>query len=264
MELSQFVPNSDQPFDYTNRVVFITGAAQGLGLAMAWRFAQAGATLVLCDVNEPLLKASSEAIEQVSKRRVLHSRVNVAASAEVDAWVAGAVDMHGRCDVLVNSAGIIRDGRIENTSDAQWHDVLDVNLSGTFYTTRAVVPHMKKHQYGRILSLTSMSWRGNFGQVNYSASKAGVVGLTRTIALEVARHAVTCNAIAPGLIDTPMLGSMNDAARGRLIAGIPAKRVGRPDEIASAALFLCSSEAGYINGVILDVDGGIGIGASVR
>lgn len=257
-------PSSCPPFDYTNRVVLITGAAQGLGLAMAWQFAAAGATLALCDVNESLLRSNAEAIAQSSMRRVMWSRLDVAVSAEVDGWVSEVIEGLGRCDVLVNSAGIIRDTRVEKMSDHEWDEVLGVNLSGVFYALRAVVPHMKEQQYGRILSLTSMSWRGNFGQANYSASKAGVVGLTRTIALEVARHAVTCNAIAPGLIDTPMLASMNGAARDKLISGIPAKRVGTPAEIASAALFLCSSEAAYVNGVILDVDGGIGIGASVR
>ena len=123
---------------------------------------------------------------------------------------------------------------------------------------------MRQRTYGRVLSFSSMSWRGNFGQANYVAAKAGVVGLTRGFALEGARHGVTANAIAPGLIETPMLASMNGPAREKLVGKVPMRHTGRPEDIAAAAAFLCSAEAGYITGVVLDVDGGIGIGSSIR
>jgi 3-oxoacyl-[acyl-carrier protein] reductase len=133
-----------------------------------------------------------------------------------------------------------------------------------FNCCRAVVPTMKAQRYGRILSLSSMSWRGNFGQANYAAAKAGVVGLARTIALEGAPHGITSNVIAPGLIDTPMLASMNAAGRAKLAARIPMGHIGTPDDIAEAAAYLCADSAAYVTGVVLDVDGGIGVGASVR
>jgi 3-oxoacyl-[acyl-carrier protein] reductase len=166
--------------------------------------------------------------------------------------------------VLVNNAGIIRDNRVELISDEDWSAVLAVNLSAAFYGIRAVMPFMKERSYGRILSFSSMSWRGNFGQANYVAAKAGIIGMTRTIALEGARSGITANAIAPGLIETPMLASMNGPARDKLVRKVPLGHTGRPEDIAAGAAFLASPEAGYITGVVLDVDGGIGIGSSIR
>ena len=149
-------------------------------------------------------------------------------------------------------------------TDDDWQAVVDVNLRGMFHCCRAVFGHMKQRRYGRILSLSSMSWRGNFGQVNYAAAKAGIIGAARTIALEGASSGITSNVIAPGLIDTPMLASMKTAARDKLISRVPAGHTGQPGDIAEAAAYLCSEQAGYITGVVLDVDGGIGIGSSAR
>jgi 3-oxoacyl-[acyl-carrier protein] reductase len=166
--------------------------------------------------------------------------------------------------VLVNNAGIIRDNRIEKITDADWDAVIGVSLKGAFLCSRAAFAGMRARGYGRILSFSSMSWHGNFGQSNYVAAKAGIVGLTRTMALEGARDGITANAIAPGLIETPMLASMNDAARDLLIGKVPMKHTGDPSDIAEAAAFLASEGAGYISGVVLDVDGGISIGSSIR
>lgn len=249
---------------YTDQVVLVTGGAQGLGAAMAERFAAEGAIVAIADVNEVAAADLARRLDKQYGRTCLSHAVDVTSSENVTAWVEAVAGSHGRIDVLVNNAGIIRDNRIEDIDDGDWHSVLDVSLSGAFFCTRAVLPHMRERNYGRIVSFSSMSWRGNFGQANYVAAKAGIVGLTRTIALETARQGITANAIAPGLIETPMLASMNAPAREKLVAKVPQRRTGQPDDIAEAAAYLCSPAAGYVSGVVLDVDGGLGIGSSIR
>lgn len=249
---------------FLGRTVAITGAAQGLGLAMASRFAAEGASLALVDRNEGALVAAAEELRREHGVSVSHAIVDVTESAPVNEWIESVEREHGGVDVLVNNAGIIRDNRIERITDADWDTVVDVSLKGAFYCSRAVFPGMRERGYGRIVSFSSMSWRGNFGQSNYVAAKAGLVGLTRTMALEGARDGITANAIAPGLIETPMLASMNDRAREMLIGKVPMKHAGDPSDIAEAAAFLASEAAGYITGIVLDVDGGISIGSSVR
>jgi len=249
---------------YQGRVVAITGAAQGLGLAMATRFAAEGATIALADVNEQALTEAAGTIADAHDAKLRTDRVDVTASAQVNAWIDGIIADLGRLDVLVNNAGIIRDNRVEDITDDDWHAVIDVSLTGGFHCARAAFGPMKRQGYGRIVSFSSMSWRGNFGQTNYVAAKAGIVGMTRTLALEGARHGITANAIAPGLIETPMLASMNGPARDKLTHKIPMRHTGRPEDIAEAAAFLASEDAGYITGIVLDVDGGISIGSSIR
>ncbi|MFF1305988.1 SDR family oxidoreductase [Streptomyces sp. NPDC058307] len=249
---------------YQGRVVAITGAAQGLGLAMAARFAGEGATVALADVNEQALTDAARTITDAHDAELRTDVVDVTRSAQVNDWIAGVTDALGHLDVLVNNAGIIRDNRVEDITDDDWHAVIDVSLTGGFHCARAAFGPMKRQGYGRIVSFSSMSWRGNFGQTNYVAAKAGIVGMTRTLALEGARHGITANAIAPGLIETPMLASMNGPARDKLTNKIPMRHTGRPEDIAEAAAFLASEAAGYITGVVLDVDGGISIGSSIR
>ncbi|MEU1994082.1 SDR family NAD(P)-dependent oxidoreductase [Nocardia gamkensis] len=249
---------------YTDQVVLVTGGAQGLGAAMAERFAAEGAIVAIGDVNDVAAHDLADRLEKEFGRACLAHPVDVTSSEDVNAWVEAVAGTHGRIDVLVNNAGIIRDNRIEDIDDNDWHSVVDVSLSGAFFCARAVLPHMRSRGYGRIVSFSSMSWRGNFGQANYVAAKAGIVGLTRTIALETARQGITANAIAPGLIETPMLASMNAAARDKLIAKVPQRKTGQPQDIAEAAAYLCSPAAGYVSGVVLDVDGGLGIGSSIR
>jgi 3-oxoacyl-[acyl-carrier protein] reductase len=231
---------------------------------MAHRFAAEGASVMIGEINEA---AGAELAAELADKHgvVAEARaLDVTRSAEVDDWVRQVHADHGRIDVLVNNAGIIRDNRATDIDDADWHAVLDTSLSATFFCIRAVLPVMQERRYGRILSFSSMSWRGNFGQANYVAAKAGIVGLTRTIALEGARRGITANAIAPGLIETPMLASMNGPAREKLVAKVPLGHTGEPSDIAEAAAYLCSPAAGYVTGVVLDVDGGISIGSSIR
>jgi 3-oxoacyl-[acyl-carrier protein] reductase len=239
----------------------VTGAAQGLGRAMAERFSREGARLAICDINADGIKETAAACDPAL---TAPSVVDVTDPDQVRDWTAATLGSFGQIDALVSNAGIARDNRLERMTDDEWQSVVDVSLRGMFHCCRAVFTHMKERRYGRILSLSSMSWHGNFGQANYAAAKAGVIGAARTIALEGAGYGITSNVIAPGLIDTPMLAAMNPAAREKLAGRVPVRHIGQPADIAEAAAYLCSEQAGYVTGIVLDVDGGISIGSSTR
>jgi 3-oxoacyl-[acyl-carrier protein] reductase len=238
-------------FDFSDRVVLVTGAAQGIGLAICEGFLASGATLVALDRDAATLKGAF-----ADRDDVLALAVDVADAEAVADAVARAVERWGRVDVAVNNAGITRDTVVWKMSDAQWREVLDVHLSGTFHVTRAVIPHMRAAAFGRIINVTSYTGlHGNVGQANYAAAKAGLIGFTKTVAKEVARFGITVNAISPAAA-TAMLAAVPPEKLAELQAEVPQGRFAEPSEISAAVSFLASAEAGYITGVVLPVDGG--------
>ncbi len=237
------------------RVVLITGAGRGIGAAIARRFAAEGARLALVDVNAGQLQSFAAELE-ADGCQVLPISADITDKARVEQLMAEVTDHFGRLDVLVNNAGIIRDGFISKISEQDWDQVIDVNLKGAFLCCQAAFPTLKAQQYGKIVNIVSRAWLGNIGQANYSASKGGLVSLTRTLALEFARFQINVNAVAPGLIDTPMSQSMPEEARARLIRMQPTGKMGKVEDIAAAVAFLASDDAVFITGQVLHVDGG--------
>ena len=234
------------------RVALVTGAARGIGAATARTFAAHGARLALLD-REP------EALERVAAEiGGVPYPADVTDAAAVGRAVDDAVARWGRVDILVNNAGILRDAALADVTEEDWSKTLDVNLRGPMVCARAVVPHMKAAGFGRILSATSIVARtGNYGQTAYTASKAGVIGLTRTWARELGPKGITANAVAPGFIETEMVRSVPAKVMAQVVARTPAGRMGRPDEVASVYLFLASDLASFINGAVVGVDGGL-------
>ena len=240
-------------FDFTGRTAIVTGAAQGIGLALARRFSLAGARVVAVDRAEVALRDTWGAATEL----VLPWVLDVTDAEACDACIAAATAWGGSIDVLVNNAGITRDAMVWKITDADWHAVIDVHLTGTFNLTRAVLPSMRAAGSGRIINVTSYTgMHGNLGQANYAAAKAGIIGFTKNVAKDVARFGITANAISPNA-ETAMVAAIPAEKKAALVAQIPLGRFGAPDEMAAATLFLASDEAAYITGVVLPVDGGL-------
>jgi 3-oxoacyl-[acyl-carrier protein] reductase len=249
--------NEEKSLELPGKVALVTGAAQGIGKAIAMLLAKNGADVVVSDIN--LEKAQETANEiQGMGRRSFAIKVNVADLKDVERMVEATVEQFGRIDILVNNAGITRDRLILRMTEEDWDAVLDVNLKGTFNCTKAVIRHMSKQKSGKIVSIASVSGEmGNPGQANYAASKAGVIGFTKTIAREFAGRGINVNAIAPGYIQTPMTDAVPEKAKEELKRMIPMERLGKPEDVAQAVLFLVSENSSYITGQVLNVNGGI-------
>jgi len=240
-----------------NQVAIVTGGARGIGREIALALARAGADLALFDVNSQQLESTVAEVRQLG-RRAEGLVVDVTDGKQVDDGVAKVLDKLGRIDILINNAGITKDGLLIRMDDAQWDRVLNINLKGTFLCTRAVAKHMLKQRSGRIVSIASIvGLIGNPGQANYAASKAGIIGFTKAVAKELASRSITCNAIAPGFIKTEMTDALPEQAKQRLMDAIPMGMLGEPMDVAEAALFLVSHAARYITGQVLVVDGGL-------
>jgi 3-oxoacyl-[acyl-carrier protein] reductase/2-hydroxycyclohexanecarboxyl-CoA dehydrogenase len=236
-----------------NKVAIVTGAGRGIGEAIARKLACEGATVVCADVNLEDATAVAEALGGES----CPAQVDVSDSASCDALVARAIEEFGRVDILVNNAGINRDAMMHKMTDGQWDDVIAVDLTGVFYMTRAVSRSMREARTGTIVNISSVSSAGNIGQANYAAAKAGVLGLTRTTAKELARYGITANAICPGFIDTQMTRSMPESVLQQYVEAVPLGRIGKPSDIANVVAFLASDEASYVTGEIITVGGGL-------
>ena len=252
-----------------SRVAIVTGGANGIGRETALAFARAGAAVAVWDMAEEAGKAVVAEIEQ-SGGKAAFFKVNVASQADVETAVAHVVTQFGQIDILINNAGILRDGQllkvkegqiVGKMSEADFDAVIAVNLKGVFNCTQAVAPEMIKRGYGRVISASSVvGLYGNFGQTNYVATKAGVIGMTKVWARELGKRGITCNVIAPGFIATDMTKGMPEKILQGMIDHTPVGRLGQPIDIANAYLFLASDEASFINGAVLSVDGGVVMG----
>lgn len=251
-----------------DQVALITGGANGIGRATAARFAKEGAHVVISDVDEAGLAETKQLVEAAGGKCVTVVG-NVASEADVQKMVDAAVSNFGTLHILINNAGITRDGLTTRVKDGEvkflpeehWDAVLNVNLKGTWLCSQKAAIPMMQQQYGRIVNTSSIAALGNIGQANYAASKAGVIGLTKTLALEWARYGIGVNCVAPGGVKTRMTETIPEKIIANLLEGIPFRRFAEPEEIAAAHAWLASKESVYITGQVLFVDGGVSVGA---
>ena len=242
--------------DLSGKIAMVTGGSRGIGLSIADRLYQLGAGVAILDIDGTGAERAAEGLS--GKGQAIGLGADVSSAAQVETAVAAAEQQLGPIDILVNNAGLTRDGLLIRMSEGDWDLVLDVNLKGPFLMTKLVGRNMMKRRAGRIINVASVvGITGNAGQANYAASKAGLIGFTKAVAKELASRNVLLNAVAPGFIDTEMTRNLPDAAKQALLSQIPLQRLGQPDDVASAVVFLASDLASYITGQVLVVDGGM-------
>lgn len=243
--------------DLSGQTAIVTGASQGLGRAVAVGLGECGATVICVARNAEKLKATVDAVDQAGGKGVA-AACDVTDRKAIAELIEAAAKEHGQLHILVNNAGITRDKLARGMSDEEWDDVIATNLTSTFVASRAAAGVMRKKKYGRIINMASISGMiGNPGQANYSASKAGMIGMTRTMSKELVSRGVTVNAIAPGFIESDMTAELSEVILEEAKKRIPAKRLGRPEDVAATVVFLASADAGYISGQTIVVDGGM-------
>ena len=241
-----------------NKVAFITGASRGIGYAIAEALANDGVDIAGIDINISELQSAMKVLGDNTGRSTLAIQADVGDFASMENAAAEINKVFGKINILVNNAGITRDNLILRMKDSEWDDVMRINLTGTFNSTRAVIKGMVKNRYGRIISIASIvGLMGNIGQANYAASKAGIIGFTKSIAREYANRGVTANAIAPGFIETDMTKKLPEDVTKALLSQIPMGKLGMPEDVANAVRFLASDEAEYITGQVINVNGGM-------
>jgi len=239
-----------------DRVAIVTGAGQGIGRAIALKLAEKGADVVVSDINVETAARTAKEVQTLG-RTALSLKADVSKRGEVEEMVAATLEEFGKVDILINNAGIARSALLLKLTDEAWDEVLAANLKSIFYTTQAVAPHMIEARYGKIVNISSLYGRtGTIGDSNYAASKAGIIGFSKSTARELARHNINVNAILPGMIDTPLLRGIPDHYLQPMIKEIPVRRVGTPEDIGNVAAFLASDEASYITGATIEVTGG--------
>ena len=243
--------------DLRGKVAIVTGAARGIGKSIAMKLALAGANVVIADVEEEMAKSAAKEISQKGSETI-SVMVNVSSLSSVEEMVKKTLDKFGRIDILVNNAGVTRDALVMRMKEEDWDLVLDVNLKGAFNCIKVVSPVMVKQRSGKIVNIASIvGISGNAGQANYSASKGGLIALTKTCAKEFASRQINVNAVAPGFIETSMTERLPAEVKERLSSQIPFGKIGKPEDVANAVLFLVSEEAAYITGEVVKVDGGM-------
>ncbi len=240
-----------------NKVALITGGGRGIGREIALNFARNGADIVICDLNTEDIDETSRQVES-HQRKALAITCDVSCLSEVEQAVKKALDKFKKIDILINNAGITKDNLLLRMTESDWDKVIAVNLKGTFNCTKVISRLMLKQKSGKIVNIASIiGIRGNAGQANYAASKAGIIGFTKSIARELASRAINVNAIAPGFIETRMTAKLSDELRGQMLKQIPLAKFGTTADVAKLALFLVSEESNYITGQVIQVDGGM-------